>query len=477
MGFFGWCGDVAGGVADVAGEAVGDVRDFVVTSFGGDSMAANAAQERAAAAKKAGLQERQDLAHENRSLQSENGYDPSSITQHENWKSLSHRHIYDTNQRSLSEQEVTAIGTAWENIGRELAAIGDELEREVPAATRGGWEGKAADSAAESVKPQVDWMRASGDVFHLTGNKMKQAGSAAGQVKAMVPEPDDHDLSQSGMALVLGGPVGAGFDAMNQMNARREAENHARETMGRVYTTTYADVDSSVPAYKRMDGKDAPPEQPPPPAVPAPPPPVAPSGPAGGDHGGGDRGGPTTYSGWPAPNHPGAPGGPGGSGGPGGGSPSTPPAGSGSAWAPTPGTSVPGAGGAGGVPGAVRPDVPGAAGGGFVAGGSGGAGGRAGGVGGRAGGAGAGRAGGGLAAGGRSGAGAVGGSGGAPSSSTAAGGSGRGAGRMPMGAMGAGGRGQGQGDEDEHERPGWLEEWDDVWLNDMPRTAPPVIGE
>lgn len=36
-----------------------------------------------------------------------------------------------------------------------------------------------------------------------------------------------------------------------------------------------------------------------------------------------------------------------------------------------------------------------------------------------------------------------------------------------------GGRG---GEESEHERPSWLEEHDDVWLNDMPRTAPPVFG-
>ena len=32
------------------------------------------------------------------------------------------------------------------------------------------------------------------------------------------------------------------------------------------------------------------------------------------------------------------------------------------------------------------------------------------------------------------------------------------------------------GAEAKHERPSWLEEHDDVWLNDMPRTAPPVFG-
>ncbi|MHA6802643.1 hypothetical protein [Salinifilum ghardaiensis] len=45
----------------------------------------------------------------------------------------------------------------------------------------------------------------------------------------------------------------------------------------------------------------------------------------------------------------------------------------------------------------------------------------------------------------------------------------------PMGGRGA--QGGGQGEEDEHERPSWLVENEDVFTNDMQRVAPPVLGD
>ncbi|GAA2356165.1 hypothetical protein GCM10009854_37830 [Saccharopolyspora halophila] len=77
-------------------------------------------------------------------------------------------------------------------------------------------------------------------------------------------------------------------------------------------------------------------------------------------------------------------------------------------------------------------------------------------------------------AGGRAGAGALGaGQAGAPGAAGARGANGMGAG------AGAAGRGTGaQGEEEaEPERPSWLIEEEDVWTNDMQRTAPPVFGD
>ncbi|MDR7301865.1 hypothetical protein [Haloactinomyces albus] len=83
-----------------------------------------------------------------------------------------------------------------------------------------------------------------------------------------------------------------------------------------------------------------------------------------------------------------------------------------------------------------------------------------------------------LAAGGRAGSGSFGPTGGSSASGTAASGSGSGRGGMMRGGpmAGAGGQ-QGQGDaEEEHERPTWLVESEDVFTNDMDRVAPPVLG-
>ncbi|KAA5831343.1 hypothetical protein F1721_20235 [Saccharopolyspora hirsuta] len=84
-----------------------------------------------------------------------------------------------------------------------------------------------------------------------------------------------------------------------------------------------------------------------------------------------------------------------------------------------------------------------------------------------------------LGAGGRAGAGGLGGgmgSGSGASGSTAAGAGGRGA---AGGMGGAGGAGRGKQDEEdqEHERPSWLTEDDDVFTNDMEKVAPPVFGD
>ncbi len=132
-------------------------------------------------------------------------------------------------------------------------------------------------------------------------------------------------------------------------------------------------------------------------------------------------------------------------------------------WAPAP-HGPPGASGASGGGARGGAAVPrGGAGSGVGAG----AGGRAGGISPR---------GGELAPGGRAGVGSFGPQGGGNAS--ASGGAGAAAGRgggMMRGAPVAGGQQQG-GEDEEHERPSWLTETEDVFTNDMQRVAPPVIG-
>ncbi|MGI8307615.1 hypothetical protein [Saccharopolyspora hattusasensis] len=81
-----------------------------------------------------------------------------------------------------------------------------------------------------------------------------------------------------------------------------------------------------------------------------------------------------------------------------------------------------------------------------------------------------------LGAGGRAGVGGLGSGTGAGGSAAAGAGARGGAGAT--GGAGGAGRGKPQGEEDqEHERPSWLLEDDDVFTNDMERTAPPVFGD
>ncbi|GAB3296979.1 PPE domain-containing protein [Parasphingorhabdus pacifica] len=501
MGFTDTMSDIGGAVTDAAGavtdsvtDAAGAVvdagRDVGAGLFGWESTAEKEARERAERAEQQGEAERAELASENRQLESDiQGYDPASISTCENWAAYGHQELYERNQK-LDEGTANETAQAWKELGSSLADLGGRYSKDLRQKIQGGWEGEAAEAAASVGDPLSKWMTNSSSAFELTGNRIKEAASAAGQSKASVPEPEGHNYARSFGTTLAGGPILGGKDAIAQMQERQEAERAAQETMGRVLGATYQNVDTQVPAYQDLENKPvAPPEPPPPSNVPPPPPPVnpggggvSPSGIGGGGVGGGGTGGAGTggIGGGGAGGSGGT--GPGGSGigsgigsGTGGSGTNGPddPAGTDSAWTPSPGGSGPG-----GVP---SPGAGAGAGGGAAGGGVGaGVGMVPGGAGGGAGGAAGGRGAGSLAAGGRAGTGGV-GAGGAAGSGTgggaAAGGrTGAGGGRGAMGGMGAGGRGGQGGEEPEHERPSWLEEQDDIWMDDMPKTAPPVFG-
>lgn len=422
-------------------------------------------------------------------------YDPPSITQPENWQAYSHQEIYSINQRSLDEGKTAAVADGWREIAESLREVGETLQRDATSAIEGGWEGEAADRASDSVRPVVEWTQLTSEAFDVIGSRLQEAGEAAGQAKEAVPEPEGHSIGRTLTATVLGGPIGAGVDALLQMRNRQEAERGAQDAMARLLTPAYLGVDQSVPTLPGLDGGPAsPPRVDPDVVIDPPPPPVGIGGPSPAPatpfhvdpDGSGDRNDP---SGKPTP----APDDKGGT----SKKPTTPPPSTDPSWVPDrpPGGGVgvpapagpgPGPGGREGAPGGVVPPGAWGAGGGAGAGagGAGGAGvgraggaaaGRAGGFGGGAGGAGAGA----LGPGGRAGVGAPGGAGGGAGGAAAGAGaaSATGRGGMMGAGMGAGAaRGAQGGDDQEHDRPSWLEENDDVWLDDMPKTAPPVFG-
>ncbi|GGJ00924.1 hypothetical protein GCM10011581_42640 [Saccharopolyspora subtropica] len=313
-----------------------------------------------------------------------------------------------------------------------------------------------------------------------TGLKIQEAGVAAAQTKSSLQPPAEYDSLRTGMASIIG-PAGTMMDVTAQMREREEANKQARAIVQNIYTPGYTAVDGSTPTF-------------PPPIDPLNPPPPPDRGRTTQDVSSTSTSGNTT-SDTDRSRVGSLPDGPGSS------SVDTPrvdgyqpPAQSSSQWASpppsaphpggmpvSPGTQPPASaiGGVGAMPsGADAGPGAGARGAaGIGAGNRGatgmGAGGRSAaglGAGGRAGGLGAGA----LGAGGRSG---VGGLKAGPGAVGAAGAAGA-RGGAGAGAMGAGAGQRGQGSEDrEHERPSWLEEQEDVWLDGMPRTAPPVFGD
>ncbi|WP_165944593.1 hypothetical protein [Saccharopolyspora terrae] len=406
------------------------------------------------AAAKDGRQDLKALNQQQQNLQL-NGHDPASITQQDNWKNWDQARLADQLKPSLNPEQIAKSGRAWEKLGNDIAEIFGDLDQKARAAAGDGMRGQAAEAGFNAAKPLQEWGRAFGDSVRGTGLKIQEAGVAAEQTKASLQPPAGYDTTRGVIATAMG-PAGGLMDGAAQMREQQEADQQARQIAENVYGKGYQAVDTSTPTF------------PPPvnPLAPPPPPPGSGGGAVPGGSGSGSGGG--GYSGSSV-----------GGGSAGGSSGGSSPAQSSSQWSsPTP--TGPGAGG--GTPPGMNPG-PGGPSAGFVGGmppGAGaGAGGRgAGGMGGaRGAGAGmgaGGKAGGGMGAGGRAGMGGLGA--GAGAGAAGAGAAGRGAAGAPGAGAGAGQRGEGS-EDNEHERPSWLEEQEDIWMDDMPKTAPPVFGE
>ncbi|MEV4728988.1 hypothetical protein [Saccharopolyspora sp. NPDC049426] len=440
--------EFVGGVASSAG-------DVFVGAVGGETSAQEEARLAREAAAKGGRQDLKALTQQQQNLQL-NGHDPASITQQDNWKNWDQARLAEKLKPSLNVEAINRSGQGWEKLGQKIAESLGDLDQKARAAAGDGMRGQAAEAGFNASKPLQEWGRAFGDSVRGTGLKIQEAGVAAEQTKASLQPPAGYDTTRGVIATAMG-PAGGLMDGAAQMREQQEADQQARQVAENVYGKGYQAVDTSTPTF-------------PPPVNPlAPPPPP----PGSGDPGGGVPGGSGSGSGGGGYSGSSVGGSAGGSSG------GSSPAQSSSQWA----SSTPnGPGAGGGTPPGANPG-PGGPSAGFVGGmppGAGaGAGGRgAGGMGGaRGAGAGmgaGGKAGAGMGAGGRAGMGGLGA--GAGAGAAGAGAAGRGAAGAPGAGAGAGQRGQ--GDEDnEHERPSWLEEQEDIWMDDMPKTAPPVFGE
>jgi hypothetical protein len=437
--------------------------DMVNSALGNDTREQAADKAAIEKAKADGEQARAKLAGEQRGLHV-GGTDPASINAHDNWEQWDHPRL-DKFRDTLKIEDINRSGRAWQKLGEDIAEIFADLHSGAVKSVGEGMQGKGAEAALAAAKPMQDWGQKFGDSVRMTGLKIEEIGVAAEQTKASLQPPQDS--GQHTARNVLGAVIGPGgmvADGALQMKEREEDAKRARAVMTNVYTPGYTSVDKSVPTL-------------PPPVDPVNPPPPPP--PPGGSNIPGSRNpgmSQSPHGQTPSNDTPSSPNSPGDSGR--GRTPNMPnvPAGTDPSWAtPQPG----GPAGPGGMPGGPG-GGPGGMGGGFVGGMPGGAGagargtggGRAGGMGGSA--AGRGGAGGGPGAGGRAGAGGMGGgAAGGGAAGGARGGAGAGAGGMGGGA----GRGGEGGDDQEHERPSWLEEHDDIWMNDMPKTAPAVFGD
>lgn len=220
-------GDVVDGAKGVANTVIDTGRDLGAGYLGWETTAQKEAREKREAATKSGEAERAELEAQNRALEAGIGeYDPASISSCENWAAYGHQELFERNKQ-LDEGKADETATAWIELAKSLTDLGDRYATGLGQKIAGGWEGEAAEAAAASGEPLAKWMKDSSVAFELTGNRLKEAGSAAGQAKVSVPEPEGHNYARTFGTVVAGGPLMAGGDAIAQMKERQEAERAA----------------------------------------------------------------------------------------------------------------------------------------------------------------------------------------------------------------------------------------------------------
>ncbi|TQM82258.1 PPE-repeat protein [Saccharothrix saharensis] len=436
-------------------------------------------------------------------------YRPPLSAPGSHYLSWDHKALKDMVTTNMAPTTANEQGEAWTKIGNTLAELQANLTS-ATAASKGAWQGAAAESAQGYFTNVATWSGNAAQGAQLTGNKLYAQSTAAEQAKNAMPEPVEFSTADAYKMFFSEPNPFKWAETIDQIEQKFEEKQQAHERAAEVMTTmstSFQESGSTMPAFSppppmEGSGGSGDPGQPGTGQIGSRP--TVPSGNGngtgsgsgfgdlgvpggGGGTGSGSGGGNTNQSGLNGPGGistlPGPGGGGGGGGGnttipgPGGGPyppgiyppgtgpnqrPTTPPGGRPPGMPNGPGRGPgggPGGRGFGGGPGGV----PGGGPGGMAAAGRGGLGGF--GPGGSAGT---------LGEAGRSGAGGFG-----PGGSGGLGGAGA-AGRGGVGGMGAGGMGagagRGQGEEDkEHKAASYLVETEDVF-GDGTMVAPPVIG-
>ncbi|HEX2297250.1 MAG TPA: hypothetical protein VHH34_01825, partial [Pseudonocardiaceae bacterium] len=181
-----------------------------------------------------------------------------------NWAAWGHEEIRAMLDDSVHPGTIGEGAQVWNQRSREASDIISTFTRDLRATVSGGWRGTAADAAMASLDPVDQWSTSLNQASDYTTRLVDHSGSAVGQAKDMVPDPVSHNWGRTVGGFALGGPFGAGIDAVAQDRAQEQARLEAVRIMTGVYSTPINENRAAVPTYPQLaDPTLQPPEQPP----------------------------------------------------------------------------------------------------------------------------------------------------------------------------------------------------------------------
>ncbi|AXB43209.1 WXG100 family type VII secretion target [Amycolatopsis albispora] len=187
-------------------------------------------------------------------MNDDNERDPAdlALTQTQNWRSRSHRELYESVHLGNDPGQVGQLGEEWTGIGAEMSEHSRRMGERIQA-TESGWRGKGADSARESVMELVQWSGKAATTAEEVGRRIGEQGRIMENARSAMPEPVEFDwqaMVTNGFA--TGGLAGFAM-AVQDVRAKSEEANSAHEQAVRVMSdmeTASREVDSATPRFE-----------------------------------------------------------------------------------------------------------------------------------------------------------------------------------------------------------------------------------
>ncbi|MFI6027295.1 PPE domain-containing protein [Amycolatopsis magusensis] len=174
-----------------------------------------------------------------------------ALTQTQNWRSRSHRELYESVHLNNDPGQVGQLGQEWTGIGAEMSEHSRRMGERIRS-TESGWRGNGADSARESVLELVQWSGNAATTAEEVGRRIGEQGRIMENARSAMPEPVEFDWQ----AMVTNGFATGGLAgfaaAVQDVRVKSDQANAAHEQAVTVMSqmeTASREVDSGTPRF------------------------------------------------------------------------------------------------------------------------------------------------------------------------------------------------------------------------------------
>ncbi|MFJ6670812.1 hypothetical protein ACIQMJ_06845 [Actinosynnema sp. NPDC091369] len=162
-----------------------------------------------------------------------------------------HKALKDMVTQNMAPSTANEQGEAWTKIGNTLAELQANLTS-ATAASKGAWQGAAAESAQGYFTNVATWSGNAAQGAQLTGNKLYTQSTAAEQAKNAMPEPVEFSTADAYKMFFSEPNPFKWAETIDQIEQKFEEKQQAHERAAEVMTTmstSFQESGSTMPAF------------------------------------------------------------------------------------------------------------------------------------------------------------------------------------------------------------------------------------